>query len=101
MMSVILGIGALVTGYYGMNIPHLATVLTHGALSIWSLVLTSLMAVASLWFIVYIVASNWMDYRASILPHRYRKAISRVNLRRLIRYDGEGLRAPKDSPGPR
>ena len=25
MMSVILGVGALVTGYYGMNIPHLAT----------------------------------------------------------------------------
>jgi hypothetical protein len=100
MMSVILGIGALVTGYYGMNIPHLETVLTHGAVSIWSLVLTSLMALASLWFIVYIVASNWMDYRASILPHRYRKAIIRVNLRKLIRYDDGGLQAPKDSPGP-
>lgn len=98
MMSVILGIGALVTGYYGMNIPHLATVLTHNGISIWSLVLTSLLAIASLWFIVYIVASNWMDYRASILPHRYRKEISRVSLRKLTRYgDGE---APKDSPGP-
>jgi hypothetical protein len=34
MMSVILGIGALVTGYYGMNIPRLATMLMHGAVSI-------------------------------------------------------------------
>lgn len=99
MMSVILGIGALVTGYYGMNIPHLATLLQNDATSVWSLVLTSLMAVASLWFIFYIVASNWLDYRASILPHRYRKAVGRVSLRGLRRHDESNLRTPKNNPG--
>jgi hypothetical protein len=99
MMSVILGVGALVTGYYGMNIPHLATLLQNGAASVWSLVLTSVMAVASLWFIFYIVASNWLDYRASILPHRYRKAMKRVGLRRLRRYSETNLETPKDDPG--
>jgi hypothetical protein len=99
MMSVILGVGALVTGYYGMNIPHLATLLQNGKTSVWSLVLTSLMAVASLWFIFYIVASNWLDYRASILPHRYRKAIGTVSLRGLHRYDEANLGTSKDNPG--
>jgi hypothetical protein len=53
------------------------------SLSLWSLVLISLMSLASLWFIVYIVASNWVDYRASILPHLYRKPLTRSSLRRL------------------
>lgn len=100
MMSVILGIGALVTGYFGMNIPSLETLLQNGALSIMSLVLTSLMAAASLSFIVYIVASNWLDYRASIMPRRYRKPLTRVSLRGLRRYDRGEEQTPKDSPGP-
>jgi hypothetical protein len=85
MMSVILGIGALVTGYYGMNIPHLATLLQNGGTSLWSLVATSLMAVVSLWFICYVVGSNWLDYRASILPHLFRRPLTPKNLRQLRR----------------
>jgi hypothetical protein len=100
MMSVMLGIGALITGYYGMNISHLTTLLQNGPISFWSLVLTSLMAVASLWFVVYIVASNWVDYRASILPHRYRKAATRISLRNLRRYDDADVKPAKDNPGP-
>ena len=87
LMSVILGIGALITGYYGMNIPHLGVFLHQDVVSAWSLVFTSLMTLASVWFIVYIVASNWLDYRASILPHRYRKPLTPCSLRRLRRYD--------------
>jgi hypothetical protein len=91
MMSVLLGIGALVTGYYGMNIPHLEAVLHNDRISLWSLVLTSIMAVASLWFVVYIIASNWVDYRASIFPHRYRRPLTPKTLRELRRDDpGEG-----------
>lgn len=89
MMSVILGIGALITGYYGMNIPHLGDFLKNDKVSVWSLVITSLMTLASVWFIVYIVASNWLDYRASILPHRYRKALTPSSIRRLRRYGNE------------
>ena len=94
MMSMILGVGALITGYYGMNIPHLTTLLQSSRISIWSLILTSVMAVASLWFIVYVVASNWLDYRASILPHRYRKPLRRISLRSLRNYNGKDAQAP-------
>ena len=100
MMSVLLGIGALVTGYYGMNIPHLEAVLHNDRISFWSLVLTSMMAVASLWFVFYIVASNWLDYRASILPHRYRRPLTPKTLRELRRYDQvEGETAQSSSAG--
>ena len=81
LIDVILGIGALVTGYYGMNIPLLGDVLKSGTLSLTSLVVTSLMTIASVAFIVYIVAFNWVDYRASILPHRYRKSLGSNSLR--------------------
>jgi hypothetical protein len=86
MMSVLLGIGALVTGYFGMNIPHLETVLKNDLTSFWTLVLTSIMAVVSLWFVVYVIGSNWLDYRASILPHRYRRPLTPKTLRELRRY---------------
>jgi hypothetical protein len=64
-----------------MNIPHLETVLHNDRISFWSLVLTSILAVASLWFVFYIVGSNWLDYRASILPHRYRRPLTPKTLR--------------------
>jgi hypothetical protein len=99
MISMLLGIGALVTGYFGMNLPHLETLLQHDVVGMWSLLLTSLLAAASLSFIVYIVASNWRDYRASIMPRRYRKPLARVSLLRLRRYDDANLKTPKDRPG--
>ncbi len=94
MMSVILGIGALVTGYYGMNIPHLTNWLQKAAASFWSLAATSLMALASLWFIFYVVGSNWLDYRASILPHLFRRPLTPKSLRELRRYSKEEGPAP-------
>jgi hypothetical protein len=96
MMSVILGIGALVTGYFGMNIPHLETILHSNAVSLSTLVLTSLMAVASLWFVVYIIVSNWLDYRASIFPHRYRRPLAAKSLRRLRSYGAEREQGPSE-----
>jgi hypothetical protein len=100
MMSVLLGIGALVTGYYGMNIPYLETVLHNDRISFWSLLLTSIMAVASLWFVFYIVGSNWTDYRASVFPHRYRRPLTPKSLRELRRYDQEeGQTAESSSAG--
>jgi hypothetical protein len=86
MMSVILGVGALITGFYGMNLPHLTEILEKKTVSLWSLILTSLMLIASLWFIVYVIASNWMDYRASILPRRYRRPAKRASFRTMREY---------------
>jgi hypothetical protein len=39
------------------------------------------MAAASLWFVVYIIGLNWLDYRASIFPHRYRRPLTPKSLR--------------------
>ena len=89
MIDILLGIGALVTGYYGMNIPHLGDVLKNNSLSLWSLVATSLLTIASVTFVVYIVGFNWLDYRASLLPHRYRKSLTTNSLRQLRHYQGE------------
>jgi hypothetical protein len=83
MISVLLGIGALITGYYGMNIPHLGDFLKSNEFSLWSMVATTLMTIASVAFIIYIVGFNWLDYRASILPHRYRKSLTTNSLREL------------------
>jgi hypothetical protein len=83
MMSVILGVGALVTGFYGMNLPHLGEVVKVEWISALSLAATFAMTIASIAFIVYIIVSNWIDYRSSIFPHRYRRAERPNSLRRL------------------
>jgi CorA-like Mg2+ transporter protein len=82
LLSMILGIGALVTGYYGMNIPHLATILNNGTISGGSLVATSIMALLSLGLIAYIVVTNWVDYRSSLVPHHFRRPLPDKSLRR-------------------
>lgn len=89
MISVILGVGALVTGYYGMNVPHLEGLLQHSIFSFVSLALTSLMALASLSFILYIVVFNWVDYRSSLLPHHSRKSLTTKSLRQLRHFEHE------------
>jgi hypothetical protein len=78
----ILGIGALVTGYYGMNIPHLATILNDGRISVGSFIATSIMALLSLGLIAYIVVTNWVDYRSSLVPHHFRRPLPDKSLRR-------------------
>jgi hypothetical protein len=83
MLSMILGIGALVTGFYGMNIPHLSSALNNGAFSKASLAATGIMTVLSLSLIVYIVASNWVDYRSSLLPTYFRRPLPNSSLRRV------------------
>lgn len=82
MLSVVLGIGALVTGYYGMNVKHLLTFLDNAVGSAVTLALVTIFVLASLWLVIYIVASNWRDYRASIFPHRYRRPLEAKSLRR-------------------
>jgi hypothetical protein len=82
LLSMILGIGALVTGYYGMNIPHLTTILANGQISGTSLVATSIMTLLSLGLIAYIVVTNWADYRSSLIPHRFRRPLPDKSLRR-------------------
>jgi hypothetical protein len=75
LLSMILGVGALVTGYYGMNIPHLTNILANGQVSGGSLVATSIMTLLSLSLIAYIVVTNWVDYRSSLVPHNFRRPL--------------------------
>jgi len=74
MLSLILGAGAVVTGFFGMNFtgafgrwvfePSRTALSLHWA----SLGFVILFAVATLLFGAYVVASNWRDYRESLLP---------------------------------
>ena len=87
MLSLILGAGAVLTGFFGMNFggqfarlifePSQAFPLTH-YLAIASVVLLSMGAIG---FGVYVVAANWADYR-TILPRPPKSETGGGSLRR-------------------
>jgi hypothetical protein len=74
MLSLILGAGAVATGFFGMNFggrfertffqPDPATAPIHWA----AIVAVALFASATICFGLYVVISNWQDYRESLLP---------------------------------
>jgi hypothetical protein len=74
MLSMILGAGAVVTGFFGMNFGHRFEDLFFNPPSEWggahvgAIVFVILFALSSLLFSVYVVTSNWSDYRQSLLP---------------------------------
>jgi hypothetical protein len=75
MLSMILGGGAMVTGYFGMNFgQEFERVFFNPAGSGWAhkaaIALVSLVAVGSILFTVYLVFGNWVDYRNILLPAR-------------------------------
>jgi hypothetical protein len=74
MLSLILGAGAVVTGFFGMNFggrfertffqPDPPALPVH-----WTAIIgVALFAVATIGFGIYVVISNWQDYRESLLP---------------------------------
>ena len=74
MLSMILGAGALTTGFFGMNFgrsfakvffePEESFILLHYA----AVLLVVLMAIGALIFGVYVVLSNWADYKGILTP---------------------------------
>ncbi len=92
MLSMILGGGAMVTGYFGMNFgreferlffnPPGPSV-THAL----AITIVTLVAVGSALFTIFLVASNWSDYRKILLPAR--KGARAESLRRTSGYDTE------------
>jgi hypothetical protein len=74
MLSLILGAGAVTTGFFGMNFggwfqqmffePVSRTNVVHWA----AIITTALLATGTITFGVYVVVSNWKDYRESLLP---------------------------------
>ncbi|MEO8096827.1 MAG: hypothetical protein ABI811_03950 [Acidobacteriota bacterium] len=86
MLSLILGIGALTTGFYGMNFGRTFAEVIFEPMGSWpivhmlSIAFVVVLAISTLLFSVYVVATNWTDYR-DILDPRGKKARSR-SLRR-------------------
>lgn len=73
MLSLILGAGAVVTGFFGMNFGgFFESVLfkaeRHGGVHWAAIGFVTTLAAATLGFGCYVVASNWPDYRESLLP---------------------------------
>jgi len=79
MLSLILGAGAVVTGYFGMNFgsafartlfePTQKTQPVHWA----AILFVTGFSAATLTFGLYVVSSNWQDYRESLLPRWWLK----------------------------
>jgi hypothetical protein len=90
MLSLILGAGAVVTGFFGMNFQGLFSKTlfepTVDPLPIHfiAVVFVTLFAVCTLSFGVYVVLSNWPDYRETLLPRWWlaRKNRNTASLRR-------------------
>jgi hypothetical protein len=94
-ISTMLGCGAVVTGFYGMNFGHWFEFLLeptagkewiHWAAIIFALVV----AVGSLWIGVWMIIGNWDDYRSSLLPRRIREGWSAAE--RMRKNSGVGRR---------
>ncbi|MEP6962411.1 MAG: CorA family divalent cation transporter, partial [Acidobacteriota bacterium] len=86
MLSLILGIGALTTGFFGMNFGRSFAKIVFEPMDSWPLVhilsiaFVVFLAIGTLLFSVYVVAVNWHDYR-DILDPRGKKGRAR-SLRR-------------------
>lgn len=87
MLSMILGGGAMVTGFFGMNFGRRFEQIFFNPsgntwahdFAVWAV---SVLAVGSLAFATYLVAANWADYKIILLPKRWRKRLQQGSLRR-------------------
>jgi hypothetical protein len=78
MLSLIVGAGAVLTGFFGMNFGHrfarwffepdAGSLLIH----YFAVISVALLAFGALAFGLYVVASNWSDYREILVPHRWK-----------------------------
>jgi hypothetical protein len=87
MMSMILGGGAMVTGFFGMNFGRdFETVFFNPTGSTWAhklaIAAVSLLTIGSLAFGIYMVVANWADYKIILLPARWRHRLQQSSLRR-------------------
>jgi hypothetical protein len=74
MLSLILGAGAVATGYFGMNFERefhqtIFGPSDEGATLYWvAIAFVTLMSLGTIGFGVFVVLSNWSDYRDSLIP---------------------------------
>ncbi len=84
MLSMILGAGAVLTGFFGMNFgrefarlifePDPSRMILHYA----AIAASTLLGLGALVFGSYVVLANWSDYRDIIVPRRWRSSSKRV-----------------------
>ena len=75
MLSLILGAGAMVTGFFGMNFGrNFDQLLFNPTTNTWAhstaVIAVSSLVVGSLLFAMFLVVSNWADYRDILLPSK-------------------------------
>ncbi|MEJ7608720.1 MAG: hypothetical protein WKF37_21225 [Bryobacteraceae bacterium] len=88
--SMMLGAGAVVTGYFGMNFEREFAKIFFGpegstptAMHYGMIVFVTLFAVAALVFSFYLISANWGDYKHILKPRpRWGKAEREISLRR-------------------
>jgi hypothetical protein len=78
MLSLIVGAGAVLTGFFGMNFGHefgrwffqpdSSSLLIHNT----AVISVILLALGALSFGIYMVAANWSDYRDVLIPRRWK-----------------------------
>jgi hypothetical protein len=94
MISIMLGGGALITGFFGMNFAReFGAWFFEGQRSTWlhygAVTAVSVFFVGALLFALYLVASNWADYRPILLPRAIRDRAHVESLRRVMGENGE------------
>jgi hypothetical protein len=87
MLSMLLGAGAVITGFFGMNFgrqfgriffePDKASLPTHYV----AIAVVAVLAFGALAFALYVVAANWADYREILVPRSRRERVA-ASLRR-------------------
>ena len=88
MLSMILGGGAMMTGFFGMNFGRqFEEVFFNPKGNPWAHVAAvsaiSALTVGSLAFAIYLVAANWRDYKLILLPRSWRGRAQQESLRRV------------------
>jgi hypothetical protein len=77
-ISLMLGCGAVATGFYGMNFGHVFDFLLKPAPGrewmFWlGLGFAGLIAFGALWIGIWMIFSNWTDYRNAVIPKKIRE----------------------------
>ena len=86
MLSMILGVGAVITGFFGMNfqLGDVSEAVLHSTPQNWlpwvAAIVATVISVGAILFGVFLVGMNWSDYRDTLMPNRWKAARVRKRL---------------------
>lgn len=82
----ILGVGAVITGFFGMNfqLGDVSEAVLHSTPQNWfpwvAATVATVVSIGALLFGVFLVGMNWSDYRDTLMPNRWKAARVRKRL---------------------